>query len=69
MSKLHSSRWCDGIRVYCDDVIVQEFSLSVDGMSYKSSSVVLTVNIPIIRPMAVMIMVLCSVFVVIKAIV
>ena len=37
MSKLHSSRWCDGIRVYCDDVIVQEFSLSVDGMSYKSS--------------------------------
>ena len=36
MSKPHSIRMCDDIRVYHDDVIVQEFSLSVDGICYKS---------------------------------
>ena len=32
MSKPHSIRMCDDTRVYADDVIVREFSLSVDGI-------------------------------------
>lgn len=37
MSKSHSIRMCDDTRVYPDDVIVREFSLSIDGMCYKSA--------------------------------
>lgn len=37
MSKPHSIWMCDDIRVYPDDVIVQEFSLLIDGMRYKSA--------------------------------
>ncbi len=37
MSKPHCIQWCDDIRVYRGDVIVQEFSLSVDGRCYKSA--------------------------------
>lgn len=36
-SKPQSIIMCDDIRVYSDDVIVQEFSLSVDGICYKSA--------------------------------
>lgn len=36
MSKPHVVM-CDDIRVYPDDVIVREFSLSIDGMCYKSA--------------------------------
>lgn len=35
-SKFHQVNWwCDDVRVYPDDMIVREFSLSVDGMCYK----------------------------------
>ena len=37
MSKPHSIWMCDDIRVYHDDVVVREFSLSIDGICYKSA--------------------------------
>ncbi len=37
MSKPHSIIMCDNVRVYADDVIVQGFSLSIDGKYYKST--------------------------------
>ncbi|MEY8522156.1 DUF6304 family protein [Lachnospiraceae bacterium 38-10] len=36
-TKSHSITMCDDVRVYRDDVIVREFSLSIDGVCYKSS--------------------------------
>lgn len=37
MSKPHCIQMCDDLRVYADDVIVREFSLSIDGMCHKSA--------------------------------
>ena len=37
ISKTHSITLCDDIRVHPDDVVVREFSLSVDGICYKST--------------------------------
>ena len=37
ISKPHSVRLCDDIRVYPDDVVVREFSFSIDGICYKSA--------------------------------
>lgn len=43
-SNPHSIRMCDDMSVYPDDVTVQEFSLSVDGMCYKSAAKTLRVE-------------------------
>ncbi len=37
MTKSHSIIMCDDTRVYRDDTVVQEFSLLLDGMCYKSA--------------------------------
>ncbi|MCM1506228.1 MAG: DUF6304 family protein [Ruminococcus flavefaciens] len=36
MKKPHGIILCNGVRIYCDDVIVDDFSLCVDGKSYHS---------------------------------
>ena len=37
LSKPHAVSMCDDIRVYPDDIVVREFSLSTDGMCVKST--------------------------------